>query len=125
MAKSGPASQFSTLIADPAVDAEVEEAGWGDDDEEEDIEEKKKSEQVGGDGEAGWDVEDADLEIPDIGPAQGAAVTDSYVHLPTPGPPPPLNWTKNSQLVADHVMAGSFESACRLLHDQVRVFVLN
>lgn len=37
------------------------------------------------------------------------------------GVPPPINWTKNSHLVADHVAAGSFESAARLLHDQVGI----
>lgn len=93
---------------------EVED-GWGDDEEEE-IEEKKKVE----DSEAGWDVEDADLEIPDVGPTPGQT-TESYVHLPTRGPVPALSWTKNSSLVIDHVLAGSFESACRLLHDQVGV----
>lgn len=37
------------------------------------------------------------------------------------GIPPPINWTKISHLVADHVAAGSFESAARLLHDQVGI----
>lgn len=37
------------------------------------------------------------------------------------GVPPPINWTKNSHLVADHVAAGSYESAARLLHDQLGV----
>lgn len=37
------------------------------------------------------------------------------------GPSPKLSWTKASQLAADHVRAGSFESACRLLHDQIGV----
>lgn len=104
---------------------EAEEAGWGDEDEEEEEEEgaKKKSEQGGGDGEAGWDVEDADLEIPDLGSTHGSTPPEMYIHLPAPGSPNTRNWTKNSQLVADHVMAGSFESAFRLLHDQVGTYI--
>lgn len=66
-------------------------------------------------------MEDADLEIPDLGPTPSADSTDTYVHLPTQGPSQPLTWTKNSQLAADHVAAGSFDSAGRLLHDQVGV----
>ncbi|ETN71049.1 WD domain, G-beta repeat protein [Necator americanus] len=35
--------------------------------------------------------------------------------------PPTTHWPANSRLVADHVAAGSFESALRLLHDQLGV----
>lgn len=100
------------------VGNEEVEDGWGDDEEEE-VEERKKIE-VNGENEAGWDVEDADLEIPDVGPTPGLT-NEHYVHLPTRGPSVALNWTKNSGLVVDHVIAGSFESAARLLHDQVGV----
>lgn len=103
-------------MLEPTAD-DVEE-GWGDEEEDE-TEEKKKSE-VPEEGEAGWDVEDADLEIPDVGPTPGQT-TDTYVHLPTQGPSPAINWTKNSSLAIDHVLAGSFESACRLLHEQVGI----
>lgn len=103
-------------MLEAAVD-EVED-GWGDEEDDE-VEEKKKVE-VGGDGEAGWDVEDADLEIPDVGPTPGQT-SETYVHLPTRGTSPTVNWTKNSSLAIDHVLAGSFESACRLLHDQVGI----
>ncbi|KAF5286779.1 hypothetical protein FQR65_LT12449 [Abscondita terminalis] len=73
----------------------------------------------------GWDVEDVDLEIPDITPTKGEGDTgEGYIHLPTQGSPPSTIWTKNSQLAIDHVVAGSFESACRLLHDQVSFFML-
>lgn len=111
-------------MAEPISDVAMEEAqGWGDDDELElDPDEKKPdTAAAGGDGEAGWDVEDEGLEIPDLGPTATAEVEGNFVHLPTPGPSPPLTWTKNSQLVADHVAAGSFESAARLLHDQLGV----
>lgn len=32
-----------------------------------------------------------------------------------------MAWTKISQLAADHIIAGSFESASRLLHDQLGI----
>lgn len=74
------------------------------------------------DAEPGWDVEDADLEIPDLGPTPSAAAGNAnYVHLPTNGTSPAATWIKNSQLAADHAMAGSFETACRLLNEQVRI----
>ncbi|PIO57879.1 hypothetical protein TELCIR_20701, partial [Teladorsagia circumcincta] len=67
-------------------------------------------------GEAGWDVED-DLAIPDV--PIGAGTED--VVVPNRAQPPPSHWPANSRLVADHVAAGSFESALRLLHDQLGV----
>lgn len=33
----------------------------------------------------------------------------------------PQAWTQNSKLAVDHVLSGSFESAMRLLHDQVGI----
>ena len=32
-----------------------------------------------------------------------------------------MHWTNNSQLAGDHVAAGSFDTACRLLHDQLSI----
>lgn len=40
---------------------------------------------------------------------------------PTRGIAPNKHWENQSRLVVDHVLAGSFESACRLLHDQLAV----
>lgn len=112
---------MKSLMAEPIVDAGIEDAGgWGDDDEI-DVDPEERRADVSGEGEVGWDVEDADLEIPDLGPAPAADASDTYVHLPTQGPSQPLTWTKNSQLAADHISAGSFESASRLLHDQLGV----
>ena len=37
-----------------------------------------------------------------------------YFAPPTKGQSPAQNWTNNSSLPIDHVVAGSFESACRL-----------
>ncbi|KAK6730515.1 hypothetical protein RB195_007150 [Necator americanus] len=68
------------------------------------------------DGEEGWDVED-DLAIPDV----PTSIGNEDVVVPNRGQPPTTHWPANSRLVADHVAAGSFESALRLLHDQLGV----
>lgn len=113
------------LEVDPNLDVDIGDAegGWADDDEDIDPLEdtKKRTESASGDGEGGWDVEDADLEIPDLGPSQPSTQGDAYIHLPTQGPSQSAIWTKNSELPADHVMAGSFESAARLLNSQIGV----
>lgn len=98
----------------------LEVGGWGDDVDEDNDEEFHDTKE--GEAEPGWDVEDADLEIPDLGPVEAAATgSENYVHLPTNGTSPNAMWIKNSQLPADHVMAGSFETACRLLNEQLGI----
>ncbi|ELK38493.1 Coatomer subunit alpha [Myotis davidii] len=70
----------------------------------------------------GWEVEE-DLELPpelDIPPAAGGA-EDGFFVPPTKGTSPTQTWCNNSQLPVDHILAGSFETAMRLLHDQVGV----
>lgn len=70
----------------------------------------------------GWDVGDEDLDLPpelETSTAQGSG--DGYFVPPTKGTSQARVWVANSQLVVDHVLAGSFESAFRLLHDQVGV----
>lgn len=99
-------------------DAELiidEEGGFGGDDDE-DI--------LGGDEEGGgWDVGDDDLELPpdlDVGPAAPSG-DEGYFVPPTKGTSQAQVWCNNSHLAVDHVLGGSFESAMRLLHDQVGV----
>ncbi len=77
----------------------------------------------------GWDVDDDDLELPtdldagasalSAGAGAGGDEDEGYFVPPTKGQGPPANWANNSQLAMDHIVAGSFESACRILHDQV------
>ena len=70
--------------------------------------------------EDGWDVGD-DLALPadiDVGKI-GGDETDFTV--PTHGQPPSTHWTNNSRLVFDQVAAGDFDSAARLLLDQLGV----
>uniref|UniRef100_A0ACB8G8D4 Uncharacterized protein n=1 Tax=Sphaerodactylus townsendi TaxID=933632 RepID=A0ACB8G8D4_9SAUR len=71
----------------------------------------------------GWEVEE-DLDLPpelDVpaGPAGGSE--NGFFVPPTKGTSPAQVWCNNSQLPVDHILAGSFETAMRLLHDQVGV----
>lgn len=114
---------MKNLMAEPIEDTgEIysNAEGWGDDEEETVMESEERRESVN-EGDGGWDVEDADLEIPDLGPVAAVETTDSYVHLPAPGHSLPSQWVKNSPLVIDHILAGSFDSACLLLNKQLGV----
>ncbi|MBV97347.1 Coatomer subunit alpha, partial [Eschrichtius robustus] len=78
----------------------------------------------------GWDVEE-DLELPpelvcgiftlDVPPGVAGGAEDGFFVPPTKGTSPTQIWCNNSQLPVDHILAGSFETAMRLLHDQVGV----
>ncbi|XP_035684258.1 coatomer subunit alpha-like isoform X1 [Branchiostoma floridae] len=104
-------------------DAELiidDEGGWGT------TGEGLDEEGLGGDGEdAGWDVGDEDLELPadlDVGPGPAmGGDEEGYFVPPTKGVSQGQVWCNNSQLPVDHILAGSFETAFRLLHDQVGV----
>ena len=70
---------------------------------------------------AGWDV-DEELDIPvDVLPVAEGKEETGYFVPPPAGKSLPANWTTNSQLAVDHVLAGSFDTACRLLNDQIGV----
>merc|ERR1719318_1550897 len=106
------------------------EGAWGDDDldlegDGDGDEFKDAEDEDGGEGD-GWAAEDDDLELPELEVSASEAVNtgaeeDGYFVAPTRGAPPPQQWTNNSTLPVDHVLAGNMESACRLLHDQVGV----
>lgn len=91
-------------------------SGWG-----EDVETGEPGEEAGevvpseGDG---WGFEDEleGLDKIDTGPSKH---TDSFWTPPLPGPNFKQAWCNNSTLAADHVAAGSFESAMQLLSQQV------
>ncbi|CAG0880019.1 unnamed protein product, partial [Cyprideis torosa] len=69
------------------------------------------------------DTTDGGLVLVDEGGkgATGAEGEEGYFVPPPRGVPPTQSWTQASALVADHVMAGSFESAARLLNDQLGI----
>src|SRR5687768_11425116 len=72
----------------------------------------------------GWDI-DEDVELPpDLDLPTSGGGDDNFYVTPIRGVPMPQQWTNNSKLVVDHVLAGSFESAGRLLHDQIGVIDL-
>lgn len=48
-----------------------------------------------------------------------SADASGYYVPPPRAPAPSQGWSQRSQLPIDHVIAGSFESAARLLHQQV------
>jgi len=105
--------------------------GWGDDDD--DLSDDEKKSGAGGDGggaggdgdeDGGWEDED-DLDLPpDVDAGDGAklaAADDGFYVPPTKGLSQDKVWCNNSQLAIDHVVAGSFDTAFKLLHDQVGV----
>uniref|UniRef100_A0A4W5JY78 COPI coat complex subunit alpha n=1 Tax=Hucho hucho TaxID=62062 RepID=A0A4W5JY78_9TELE len=127
IAAKGKAGQ---MAADMDVDAPGGE-GWGEDAElqlEEDGfmdaqdglgEEGGAAKEEGG----GWEVEE-DLDLPpelELSAGAGGGAEDGFFVPPTKGMSPTQLWCNNSQLPVDHVLAGSFETAMRLLHDQVGV----
>ncbi|KAJ1983510.1 hypothetical protein H4R34_001235 [Dimargaris verticillata] len=83
----------------------------------------RDADQVGGaDDElgGGWDI-DADLKLQleaDIAADTTAAVAGEFVP-PAPGTAEATLWSRNSSLIADHVAAGSFQTAMQLLQQQV------
>ncbi|KAI1229973.1 Coatomer subunit alpha, partial [Lamprotornis superbus] len=71
----------------------------------------------------GWEVEE-DLDLPpelDVPAGPAGVAEDGFFVPPTKGTSPAQVWCNNSQLPVDHILAGSFETAMRLLHDQVGV----
>lgn len=117
--------------AEPIIDS-GEPDGWGADadiglgDDDDDAGEMKDAlESQEGDG-PGWDVGDEDLELPaeliskmsvnDAGESGGGGY-----EAPSRGLSQSQVWANNTNLIGDHLRAGSFESAFRLLNDQVGV----
>ncbi|VDM97379.1 unnamed protein product [Thelazia callipaeda] len=73
------------------------------------------------DNEGGWDVED-DLALPPDVEVKAGLNDEEYLYtVPSRGQPSSFYWPSNSRLVADHVASGSFESAARLLRDQLGI----
>lgn len=120
----------ASLAPDELIDTGAAgDGGWSDDDDA--VVDGANGDELGGPGvdrDGGWDVEDADLDLPDLSPSELSAAAaalgsreDAYIHLPSRGQPPSVASTRTSELAVEHVLAGSFEGACRLLHEQVGV----
>lgn len=108
--------------------------GWGadadiglgdDDDDDDDMKDALETHDGGGGGDGpGWDVGDADLELPEelVAKLAAASANDTgRYEAPTRGLAQSHVWCNNTNLVADHIRAGSFETAFRLLNDQVGI----
>ncbi|KAL2731958.1 coatomer subunit alpha [Vespula squamosa] len=113
-------SQVAAALA-PEDDIAVVADGWGNDEELgiDDEEGVDADAIVEGEETAGWDVEDVDLP-PEIENAMPIS-EDGYYTFPTRGVSPTQHWVINSELTVDHILAGSFETAFRLLNNQVGV----
>jgi len=93
-------------------DGEIAAFGKMDGDDDLDLEEPNEG--------TGWaDEDDLDLDLPDLEVENVAAV--SGFQPPTRGLSQQQVWSNNSQLIADQVAAGNFDTAFRLLKDQVGV----
>eukprot|EP01117_Protostelium_nocturnum_P001657 TRINITY_DN1202_c0_g1_i1.p1 TRINITY_DN1202_c0_g1~~TRINITY_DN1202_c0_g1_i1.p1 ORF type:complete len:1246 (-),score=287.08 TRINITY_DN1202_c0_g1_i1:71-3808(-) len=99
------------------------EANWDeelivDDDVEEKEEEKEK-----GEGKSEWDIDEIDISDDDVAVSSSGSKSSigSFAVLPNPGPSARQNWLNNSELAADHVAAGSFETAMKLLNEQIGI----
>lgn len=126
-AAAGPISSVLATAMPDDVDTTTEGDGWELEADEEDLEEGKSpglKKEADGDEGVGWDVGDEDIELPeDVTATVKSTDEDGYFVPPTKGLSQSMIWVSNSQLAADHVAAGSFESAFKLLHDQVKSVV--
>lgn len=98
------------------ADADI---GLGDDDDDDDMKDALETQEGENEG-PGWDVDD-DLELPEEIASKMASVSIGDYEAPNRGPSHVQYWANNTNLAADHLRAGSFESAFRLLNDQVGV----
>lgn len=121
--KSGIHSAADILLVDENGDADADE-GWGNDANLE-LNEDKNDDDEFHDGlksdedNPGWDVDDLDIQdLPQTDNIPG----EEFFVAPTRGHPHGYYWSKNSKLPVDHVLAGSFETAFRLLNEQVNFF---
>ncbi|CAI0422909.1 unnamed protein product [Linum tenue] len=73
------------------------------------------------DEEGGWDLEDLDLPQEADTPRASLATRSTVFVAPSPGMPVSQIWIQKSSLAAEHVAAGNFDTAMRLLHRQLGI----
>lgn len=74
-----------------------------------------------GNEEGGWDLEDLEF-LPESGTLESVTNSHSAIFIaPTPGIPVNQIWTQRSSLAAEHVAAGNFDTAIRLLSRQLGI----
>ncbi|KAL3122765.1 hypothetical protein niasHT_005482 [Heterodera trifolii] len=80
----------------------------------------------GGDEEGGWDVDEdiaqavEQMRLPGAAEDEEADGEGAFT-VPQRGHPPPFHWSSTFRLVADHLAAGAFDSAARLLEQQLGI----
>ncbi|CAB3408946.1 unnamed protein product [Caenorhabditis bovis] len=117
-----PAAAAFAAIEDEDIDAGAD--AWGDDeylvgeDGAPEFDEGEGGSGVEDGEEGGWDVDD-DLVIPDV--ADENAGEDDEEVVPNPAPPVSSEWPTASRLAADHVAAGSFDTAIKILRNTIGV----
>ena len=126
-----PTGRTAFAAADHHDDGEATGGDWADDDvqmepDEDGLGRKDAAHGDQDDQGEGWGDTELDLpaDIEGVAGSGGAADEDDasgYFVAPTKGQSVPQYWTQNSKLPVDHVLSGSFETAMRLLHDQVGV----
>ncbi|CAA6669873.1 unnamed protein product [Spirodela intermedia] len=84
------------------------------------IEDAEANEEID-EGGGGWDLEDLELP-PDAGvPKAALSSYDSVFFTPNPGMPVSQIWIQQSSLAGEHVAAGNFDTAMRLLGRQLGI----
>ena len=126
MAKHGKQSGNITSATDVLHVDDSETGAWGD----YDVNLEQDDEAADGWGSAkenddeepdnGWDVDDEDLNLPEIEASDLAAAAHSQAGFVAPSRGVPLSqaWLSQSKTPVDHFLAGSFESAFRLLNER-------
>lgn len=115
----------------PGEEEEVNDADWGeeldivdvDGLENGDIQAVLEDREVNEDNdeEGGWDLEDLELLPEADTPKVSKSSHSSVLVAPTPGMPVSQLWIQKSSLAAEHVAAGNFDTAMRLLHRQLGI----
>ncbi|XP_011503846.1 PREDICTED: coatomer subunit alpha [Ceratosolen solmsi marchali] len=121
-------SQVNALLAPRENIITIE--GWGSEEDENNVIDEVKNyeytnEIIDSQNEAaGWDVEDVDIPI-EIQNNNILKSDENYFSSPSKGIPVTHNWINNSRLAVDHILAGSYSSAFRLLNEQIGILKFN
>jgi len=125
VAAGGKGAKAAAVAGLEEGDLEGAGAGWGNDDldlglggaQGEDAGEAKGGDE---DGDGGWDMEDLELPPEVVCEAAAASSSAGPFAVPSVGASASQKWLdKRTQLAAEHVAAGAFQSAMSLLHRQL------
>lgn len=115
---------------DPVIDEGAVGEGWGDDadlglggEEDDEFRDPVEPGEANTSDGPGWNVEDDDLIVPQeiLDKMKTTSISNEGFFAPNKGQSIQQHWPNNSGLVLDHVKGGSFETAFRLLNEQIGV----